>query len=292
MCTGGGGGGVGGVYVLSVWSILFDLLSLYLYVLIMNNNNYIANANGQHKHDDDSEVEDNVHKKLCKEYVNNHPVYEMASANDRQMKEKLPIEKQNATIVCPEMGYLCFDTLYSHLYNRKLPNYSCIPNVEYPLFVTWKIGLDKRLRGCIGTFTPVSLHDGLQNYALVSACKDSRFESISKRELSQLHVSVSILLNFEDGADYLDWTIGLHGVRIHFRTENGSKRSATFLPQVALDQGWTKVQTIDSLLRKADYRGPITENVRNSIRLTRYTCEKVSVSYQEFQNYRNQQLQV
>lgn len=35
-----------------------------------------------------------------------------------------------------------------------------------PLFVTWKIGRDRRLRGCIGTFTAMSLHNGLREYAV------------------------------------------------------------------------------------------------------------------------------
>ena len=35
-----------------------------------------------------------------------------------------------------------------------------------PLFVTWKIGRDRRLRGCIGTFTAMNLHSGLREYAV------------------------------------------------------------------------------------------------------------------------------
>lgn len=35
-----------------------------------------------------------------------------------------------------------------------------------PLFVTWKIGHDHRLRGCIGTFTAMRLHKGLKEYTL------------------------------------------------------------------------------------------------------------------------------
>ena len=35
-----------------------------------------------------------------------------------------------------------------------------------PLFVTWKIGHDRRLRGCIGTFTAMRLHKGLKEYTL------------------------------------------------------------------------------------------------------------------------------
>lgn len=62
-----------------------------------------------------------------------------------------------------------------------------------PLFVTWKIGRDQRLRGCIGTFSELNLHSGLKEYALTSALKDSRFDPISRDELPRLTVSVSIL---------------------------------------------------------------------------------------------------
>ena len=35
-----------------------------------------------------------------------------------------------------------------------------------PLFVTWKIGRDRRLRGCMGTFTAKKLHKGLAEYSI------------------------------------------------------------------------------------------------------------------------------
>ena len=35
-----------------------------------------------------------------------------------------------------------------------------------PLFVTWKVGKEKRLRGCIGTFSDMNLHNGLREYAV------------------------------------------------------------------------------------------------------------------------------
>lgn len=70
-----------------------------------------------------------------------------------------------------------------------------------------------------------------------SAFKDSRFSPVTKDELSKLHVSVSILRHFEDGLNYADWEIGIHGIRIEFHTEKGSKRTATYLPEVAPEQG-------------------------------------------------------
>lgn len=70
-----------------------------------------------------------------------------------------------------------------------------------------------------------------------SAVKDSRFNPISRDELTKLHVSVSILRHFEDGADYTDWEVGVHGIRIEFHNEKGNKRTATYLPEVATEQG-------------------------------------------------------
>jgi AMME syndrome candidate gene 1 protein len=103
--------------------------------------------------------------------------------------------------------------------------------------VTWKIGKDKRLRGCIGTFSAINLHSGIREYAITSAFKDSRFSPITRDELPRLSVSVSILQGFEEANNYLDWTLGVHGIRIEFLNERGSKRSATYLPQVAPEQG-------------------------------------------------------
>ena len=47
--------------------------------------------------------------------------------------------------------------------------------------------------------------------------------------------------------------------------------------------GWDRIQTIDSLLHKGGFKGPITNEVRKSIRLTRYRSEKITVSYHDYQ---------
>ncbi|XP_050044262.1 nuclear protein AMMECR1 isoform X1 [Dermacentor andersoni] len=201
-----------------------------------------------------------------------------------------PSHYKNGMVVCVEMCFFCFDVLYCHLNQYEPPKPPNFPNECYPLFVTWNIGKDKRLRGCIGTFNAMHLHSGLREYAVTSAFKDSRFSPITRDEFNKLHVSVSILRHFEDGNDYMDWEIGIHGIRIEFLTEKGSKRTATYLPEVAPEQGWDHVQTIDSLLRKGGYKGSISNDMRKSIHLTRYQSEKVSISYQEYRDFwRNRQ---
>jgi len=195
------------------------------------------------------------------------------------------VTKNPSMIVSNEMCFFCFDVLSSHLSQSDPPKAPNFPNECHPLFVTWKVGRDRRLRGCIGTFNAMNLHLGLREYAMTSAFKDSRFSPITRDELSKLHVSVSILRHFEDGLNYTDWEIGIHGIRIEFLTEKGSKRTATYLPEVAPEQGWDRIQTIDSLLRKGGFKGVITNDVRLSIRLTRYQSEKMTVSYQEYRDH-------
>ncbi|KAK9536245.1 hypothetical protein VZT92_006046 [Zoarces viviparus] len=185
-------------------------------------------------------------------------------------------------VVSAEMCCFCFDVLYCHLYGYQPPRTPRFTNDPYPLFVTWKIGRDKRLRGCIGTFSAMNLHSGLREYTLTSALKDSRFPPMTRDELARLFCSVSLLTNFEDVGDYLDWEVGVHGIRIEFFNEKGSKRTATYLPEVAKEQGWDHIQTIDSLLRKGGYKAPITNDFRKTIKLTRYRSEKMTMGYAEY----------
>lgn len=66
-----------------------------------------------------------------------------------------------------------------------------------PLFVTWNTrrpGRQPRLRGCIGNFEPMPLHDGLAQYALVSAFRDDRFRKIEKSELPTLECGLVTLI--------------------------------------------------------------------------------------------------
>ncbi|XP_037323983.1 AMME syndrome candidate gene 1 protein isoform X2 [Pungitius pungitius] len=148
-------------------------------------------------------------------------------------------------VVSAEMCCFCFDVLYCHLYGYQPPRTPRFTNDPYAL-------------------------------------KDSRFPPMTRDELPRLFCSVSLLTNFEDVGDYLDWEVGVHGIRIEFFNEKGSKRTATYLPEVAKEQGWDHIQTIDSLLRKGGYKAPITNDFRKTIKLTRYRSEKITMGYAEY----------
>ncbi|KAJ1680431.1 hypothetical protein EV182_000012 [Spiromyces aspiralis] len=179
----------------------------------------------------------------------------------------------------------CFDVLSACLSGEStrdvVPRF---PDDEYPLFVSWHKDVDgeTHLRGCIGNFSGLRLHEGLRKYALISSQNDTRFNPIHKGELPQLTCEVSLLTNFEDAKDYLDWTIGKHGIWIEFTNNYGARRTATFLPQIAKEQGWSKMETLDHLLHKGGHVGKITDPVLESIKLTRYQSDKVSLTYDEY----------
>ncbi|RDK44654.1 hypothetical protein M752DRAFT_274954, partial [Aspergillus phoenicis ATCC 13157] len=139
---------------------------------------------------------------------------------------------------------------------------------KYPLFVTWntvsKHG-HKSLRGCIGTFEAQELAEGLKSYALTSAFDDTRFSPIPESLLPSLSCSLTLLGSFEPCTNALDWILGVHGLRISF-IHRGRRYGATYLPDVAVEQGWTKEETVNSLMHKAGWDGPSESVARRFLR--------------------------
>jgi AMME syndrome candidate gene 1 protein len=135
----------------------------------------------------------------------------MSSKSNKTPNPYLPTAGANipsTKSICDDMIYYCFDVLHNHLHDNDNHPPPSFANDEFPLFVTWYKGKNKDLRGCIGTFSPLSLHDGLKEYALTSAIRDTRFSPIVKDELSKLNCSVSLLTNFEPATNWKDWEIG------------------------------------------------------------------------------------
>lgn len=148
------------------------------------------------------------------------------------------------------------------------------PTVSFPsksaLFVTWT--KDDDLRGCIGTFTPLPLERGIREYAKVAAFEDIRFPPISAKEIRKLAVDVTLLGERVPCSHSMDWTLGKHGIAANFP----GGRSATFLPDVPVEQGWDKEETLWHLALKAGAKTP------SGALVERYTGEKSNMAYEEF----------
>ncbi|KAJ5174822.1 uncharacterized protein N7482_000699 [Penicillium canariense] len=178
---------------------------------------------------------------------------------------------------------------------------------RYPLFVTWNTvsrNGHKTLRGCIGTFEAQDLAAGLKSYALTSAFDDTRFSPIPQSLLPSLSCSLTLLGSFEPCTNAMDWVLGTHGLRISF-IHRGRRYGATYLPDVAVEQGWDKEETVESLMRKAGWDGGAGSVARrllrtggnsgaskpwdqvSDFRTVRYQGLKASASYEEWQEWRN-----
>ncbi|GME26413.1 putative ammecr1 family protein [Neofusicoccum parvum] len=163
------------------------------------------------------------------------------------------------------------------------------PTDACPLFVTWNTvsrSGNKNLRGCIGTFEAQELSDGLRSYALTSAFDDTRFNPIAARELPSLECGVTLLTNFQPAADAMAWELGKHGLRISF-TYHGRRYGATYLPDVAKEQGWTKEETIVSLMRKAGWSGRKDDWRKIDLNVITYEGSKSTMLYSEWREWRD-----
>ncbi|KAH3683196.1 hypothetical protein WICPIJ_005841 [Wickerhamomyces pijperi] len=151
---------------------------------------------------------------------------------------------------------------------------------KYPLFVSYSMTQSQELRGCIGTFGSLPLEAGIHEYSLIAALEDSRFHPVKMHELPRLTVEVTILRDFQEIEDPMDWTIGQHGLVMGV-DYNGRHYQGTFLPTVAEKNKWSKDQTLNYLLRKAGV--PAHVKWRDQpVQLTRYEGDKVGLTYQEY----------
>jgi len=216
-------------------------------------------------------------------------------------------------VCAAEHCYHAFDALYCSL-THATPIPPKFPDEKYPLFITWNLKQrgEWHLRGCIGNFEAMPIRQGLADYALISAFRDSRFRKIDKSELERLQCCVSLLTDFEYGETYLDWTVGVHGIHITFphpsltqspssetpsplsssgnlpRVTSKQTFTATYLPEVIPEQGWDKIDAIDSAIHKAGWRHRITEDLRRSITLERYQSSQASVTWDDFIEWRKE----
>lgn len=105
---------------------------------------------------------------------------------------------------------------------------------------------------------------------------------MKRSELPSMHVSVSLLEEFQEAAHVFDWALGEHGISITFSSRN-CRYKATYLPEVMIEQRWDQREALDSLIRKSGYRGRISDQLIQDIELTRYRSRKYSLSYAEYE---------
>jgi len=131
--------------------------------------------------------------------------------------------------------------------------YPITPRLRAPgaVFVTLTKG--GKLRGCIGRipFPEVAaklppLYESVRLITVESAARDSRFPPVTAGEVEQISISISVLSRPIEVKGPEGFRVGEHGIVIR-----RGARQAVFLPQVAVEQGWDREQTLSQLCLKA-----------------------------------------
>lgn len=124
------------------------------------------------------------------------------------------------------------------------------------VFVTLETHPKKNLRGCIGYPEPkMPLAEATIRAAISAAAQDPRFPPVLKDEMKEMLVEVSILtppklVEAKSPEEYLaKIEIGRHGLIV----EKGFNRGL-LLPQVPVDQNWTKEEFLSHTCVKAGLR--------------------------------------
>ncbi len=114
-----------------------------------------------------------------------------------------------------------------------------------------------RLRGCIGFPEAVlPLYQAVSQAALSAALKDHRFPPVTKEELPDIEIEISVLSPLEKIADVNRIEVGKHGLVIRRGIYSG-----LLLPQVAAEYGWDRAEFLERICEKAGLpRGAWREN--------------------------------
>ena len=103
------------------------------------------------------------------------------------------------------------------------------------------------LRGCIGHIKGTKpLYQTVEEMAAAAAFDDPRFSPITKDELKDLEIEISVLTPFKQITDVKEIEVGKHGIYIQKGFYSG-----LLLPQVATEYKWDRDTFLEQTCRKA-----------------------------------------
>lgn len=167
-----------------------------------------------------------------------------ADTNGTRSAELSETEKQTLLAIARDTLHWC---VHKRTGEFPLEKYALTPALRVPTatFVTLKS--KGQLRGCIGSLEPEEeLYLSVHRNTINAATRDYRFPAVQPVELPQLTLDISILSPTRPLATAEEFLPGRMGIIL----EKAGRR-AVFLPEVALEQGWTRAQTLTHLSRKA-----------------------------------------
>ena len=103
-----------------------------------------------------------------------------------------------------------------------------------------------KLRGCIGRFEPNQpLYEVIVDMAIASAQNDTRFNILTKDELDEIDIEISVLTPRKKIESINEIEIAKHGIYVQKGLQNG-----TYLPHVATQMSWNVEQFVNSCAKE------------------------------------------
>lgn len=140
------------------------------------------------------------------------------------------------------------ESIDAYLSNRPRPEYYVTsPDLLNPqgAFVTLHNHGD--LRGCIGNMEAGEpLYRVVEDCAVHAATLDPRFAPVTKGELEDIDIEISVLSPLTRVESIEEIEVGRHGLVIE-----GNRRLGLLLPQVAGERGWSRKQFLEAICYKA-----------------------------------------
>ena len=141
------------------------------------------------------------------------------------------------------------DTIECRLAGKKLPEFHALESITLKekrgAFVT--LQKHGQLRGCIGFIDAKKpLYTTIEEMALAAAFNDPRFPPLSRKELKNISIEISVLTPLKEIKDINEIEVGVHGIYI----VNGLY-SGLLLPQVATRYKWDRTAFLEETCHKA-----------------------------------------
>jgi MEMO1 family protein len=162
-------------------------------------------------------------------------VYQSGKSSGQAEKSSYQISAEDRSALLK----LARETIKSYVTTGKIPVMEAgklSPVLKTPAGAFVSLYKNKELRGCIGRFDPDQpLYKVVQDMAVASSTRDSRFSPVEPDELDHIRIEISVLTPLKKIISADEIILGKHGIYM-----KKGYHSGTFLPQVANSTGWTK----------------------------------------------------
>jgi AmmeMemoRadiSam system protein A len=142
--------------------------------------------------------------------------------------------------------HLAHESIESALEGHEIPLEAPLPHLAEPRGAFTTIYIRRQLRGCVGyVFPTASLYRTVAETARAAAFEDTRFWPVTREEVPELQVSLSILSPLRPIKPE-EVEVGRHGLLVSQHGHRG-----LLLPQVPIEHGWDRVTFLEQTCRKA-----------------------------------------